>query len=196
MNSLFFNERTRLPNLKPSVFFFVGQEENGHSLQGENCLSQRSALKIILRSSALTNCLNLLIMVSIKLNYKFKFMYICRKYLRVSAYIWYTHHLAILDHWSIQDRQLITFTTIQDLYSILSCGVLFLMTTVGDEWSYASRQRHMDQSIHDRTTCRCDQIHKGLSYIKEPPIGCPCIRLGFFFRYLYKGLWMYWKSFI
>jgi len=76
--------------------------------------------------------------------------------------------LAILDYWSIQDRQFITFATIEDCYSILNCEVLFLTTTVGDEWSYASRQRCTDQSIHNRRICPCDQIHEGLSYIKDP----------------------------
>ena len=86
-NSLFFDERTHLPYLKPSVSFFVQQKENGHSLQGENCLSERTALKITLRSTVVIDGLKLLIMVSIKVYHKFKFMYICRKYLRVSAYI-------------------------------------------------------------------------------------------------------------
>ena len=50
----------------------------------------------------------LLIMVSIKVYHKFNFMYICRKYLRVSAYIWYAHpfgHLgSLIDTRSPIDR--------------------------------------------------------------------------------------------
>ena len=46
----------------------------------------------------------------------------------------------------------------------------------------------MDQSIHDRTICRCDPINEGLSYIKDSLYGGPYVRLGFFLMYLYKGI--------
>ena len=66
---------------------------------GENCLSQRSALKIILRSAVLIDCLKLIIMVLIKEYHKFKFMYIYAENIYEFLLIYGMHiHLAILDH--------------------------------------------------------------------------------------------------
>ena len=41
--------------------------------------------------------------------------------------------LAFLDRYSIQDRQFISIATIQDCYSILNRGAIFLMTADGDD---------------------------------------------------------------
>ena len=160
-------------------------------LQGENCLSQRSAVKITLRSAVLIDGLKLLIMVSIKVYHKCKFMYICRKYLRVSAYIWYSSPFGHLG--SLIDTR-------SPIYHFCHYSRLLLDLQLWSAISYdycrwrvilcVKAEMHGSIDTRSLSNSRRPFLYQGLSYEG------PWMRLGFFFRYLYKDLWMYWKSFI